>query len=128
MLYLANLALLLPFAALIVLMIVYRVTLVAQDFPYHCTIGMQLPASTTVLAYGILINLLYAAFFIKLSFYPNTAQRSVEHSASLRIMAKRHLSTSCVSLVATTVNFAILISQNGEERGLIAMMIASIVS
>ncbi|KAF7729216.1 hypothetical protein EC973_004745 [Apophysomyces ossiformis] len=124
--YIFNLALLVPYLALIILMALYRVTLVASEFPFHCTIGYQLPATAAVLAYGFLINCLYAGIFIKYYAFPNVAQQTSHQCSSLRMMAKRNLVAAIVSLIANTVNYAVMIAFQGQERGLLALSVSTI--
>ncbi|KAG0164356.1 hypothetical protein DFQ30_010077 [Apophysomyces sp. BC1015] len=107
-------------------MAVYRVALISDQFPFHCTIGYQLPATAAVLAYGFLINLLYAIIFIKYYAFPNVAQQTSHQCSSLRMMAKRNVIASIVSLIANTANYAVMIAFQGQERGLMALSVATV--
>ncbi|KAI9497731.1 hypothetical protein BDB00DRAFT_881603 [Zychaea mexicana] len=125
-LYLINLALLLPYTALIVLMIVFRIALVDETSPFHCTIGYQLPASAATLTYDAFISLLYTGIFVKYAIFPNTAQQTAHQASSLRIMARRSIIATVVSMVTATVNYCVLIGFDGQERGLIASTICAL--
>ncbi|KAI7849991.1 hypothetical protein BDC45DRAFT_447641 [Circinella umbellata] len=125
-LYLVNLGLLLPYIALIVLMIIYRNAQVEETAPFHCTIGFQLPASAATLTYDILISSLYTGIFIKYALFPNTAQQTAHQATSLRIMARRSIVATVVSMVTAIVNYCVLIGFNGQERGLVASTICAL--
>ena len=126
--YLIHLGLLVPYLALFVLQIVYRIQMVAEEYPYHCTIGFQLPASVTTLAYDILLSLLYTGFFVKYAFYPSVAQQTAHQAVSLRIIAQRSIVASTMAIFASAINYCVLIGLDGQMRGLLETSIISIVS
>lgn len=125
--YLLNLGLLLPNIAIIILQIVFRIDMVAESFPFHCTVGMQLPASVISLAYDVVLSVLYIGVFIKYYCFPNTAQQTAHQSSSLHMMAKRNIIAATVSLLTSCANYIVLISLNGFERGLVASSSAALV-
>lgn len=125
-LYLINLSLLLPYIGLIALMVTYRIALVNEAYPFHCTIGFQLPATAATLGYDALISLLYTGIFVKYAFFPNTAQQTAHQASCLRLSAKRTIVATVVSLVTTAINYCVLIGLDGQERGLLASSICSL--
>ncbi|KAI8369287.1 uncharacterized protein BYT42DRAFT_549003 [Radiomyces spectabilis] len=125
-LYIFNLVLLTPYLGLMILMIVYRVALVHDEFPYHCTIGFQLPASISVLSYDILMNFLYLGIFIKFCLFPNTAQQTTRHASSLHVMAKRSTIAVLISLITVAANYILMVVMEGAERGLIALTMSTL--
>lgn len=126
--YLIHLGLLVPYLALFVLQILYRIQLVASEYPYYCTIGFQLPASVTTLAYDILLSLLYTGFFVKYAFFPSVAQQTAHQAVSLRIIAQRSIVATTMALVASAVNYCLLIGLDGQTRGLLETSVISVVS
>lgn len=125
--YLMNLGLLLPYIAVVILQIVFRVDFVANSFPFHCTVGMALPASIVSLGYDATLSILYISIFVKYYCFPNTAQQTAHQSSSLHMMAKRNIIAATVSLTTSCANYIILISLNGIERGLVASTSAALV-
>ncbi|KAG2190424.1 hypothetical protein INT46_000128 [Mucor plumbeus] len=125
-LYLINLGLMLPHIAIILLQILYRVNVVNNEYPFHCTVGFDLPASAAALCYDVLLSLLYIAIFIKYYCFPNTAQQTAHQSSSLHMMAKRNIIAAITALITSNANFIILISSNGHERGLVASSVSAL--
>lgn len=125
--YLINLALLLPYIAIIILQIVFRIDFVDNSFPFHCSVGMELPASIISLGYDVILSVLYISIFIKYYCFPNTAQQTAHQSSSLHMMAKRNSIAAFVSLLTSCANYIILISLKGVERGLVASSSAATV-
>lgn len=125
-LYLINLGLLVPYIGLIALMVNYRIALVNEAYPFHCTIGFQLPATAATLGYDALISLLYTGIFAKYALFPSTAQETAQQASSLRLIAKRTIVATLVSLATTAINYCVLISLDGQERGLLASSICSL--
>ncbi|ORY98522.1 hypothetical protein BCR43DRAFT_470775 [Syncephalastrum racemosum] len=124
--YLINLGLLLPYLALIALMVVFRIAQVSEAYPFHCTIGYQLPASAATLGYDALISVLYTATFIKYAMFPNTAQQTAHQASSLRLIARRSIVATVTSLITAAINYCVLIGLDGQERGLIASSICAL--
>jgi uncharacterized membrane protein (DUF485 family) len=127
-LYLVNLGLLLPVFAIIILQIIFRVNIVEADYPFHCSVGFELPASVISLGYDALLNVLYAGIFIKYYCFPTTEQQTAHQSSSVRVMAKRNAIAAVISLLVLCINYIILICFNGSERGLVASSLVAIVS
>ncbi|KAI8080665.1 uncharacterized protein B0P05DRAFT_539089 [Gilbertella persicaria] len=125
-LYIINLVLLLPNIAVVLLQIMYRVNLVADTYPYHCTVGFDIPASALSLCYDTLLSALYIGIFIKFYCFPNTAQQTAHQSSSLHMMAKRNAIAAITTLITSCANFIILISLKGHERGLVASSICAL--
>lgn len=125
-LYLINLGLMLPHIAVILLQIMFRVNVVASEYPFHCTVGFDLPASAVALCYDVLISILYIAIFIKFYCFPNTAQQTAYQSSSLHMMAKRNAIAAIIALTTSSANFVILICLNGHERGLVASSVSAL--
>lgn len=125
--YLMNLGLLLPNIAIMILQIVFRIDIVANEFPFHCTVGMQLPASVISLAYDVILSILYISIFVKFYCFPNTTQQTAHQSSSLHMMAKRNIIAASISLTTSCANYIVLISLQGVERGLVASTSAALV-
>ncbi|CAO3669880.1 hypothetical protein G6F70_001010 [Rhizopus microsporus] len=125
-LYLVNLGLLLPVFAVIILQIIFRINIVEADYPFHCSIGFELPASVISLSYDALLNILYAGIFIKYYCFPTTEQQTAHHSPSIRVMSKRNAIAAVISLLVLCINYIILICFNGSERGLVASSLVAI--
>lgn len=124
--YLINLALLLPNLAVILVQILFRVNVVSDTYPYHCTVGMALPASVISLGYDVLLSCLYIGIFIKYYCFPTTAQQTAHQSSSLHMMAKRNSIAAIAALITSCANYIILISLNGLERGLVASSVSAL--
>ncbi|KAI7903686.1 uncharacterized protein BX663DRAFT_507294 [Cokeromyces recurvatus] len=125
-LYLINLGLLLPLVVTILLQIIYRINIVEDSFPFHCTVGFDLPASAATLCYDIFMCLLYIAIFIKFYCFPNTSQQTAHQSSSLHMMSKRNSIAAAIALITMAINYTILIYFNGRERGLVASSVSSL--
>ncbi|KAI8147955.1 hypothetical protein BJV82DRAFT_594056 [Fennellomyces sp. T-0311] len=124
--YWVGLGLLTPYIALIILMILNRVTEIAEESPYHCTFGFKLPGSIPTLCYDFFITMLCAAIFVKFYAFPNVAQQTTQQAGSLRLMAKRNIVASVVACLTATANYVIMIVFRGEERGLLALSVSTL--
>lgn len=118
--YLTNLALLIPNLAVMIIQIIFRVNVVSETYPYHCTVGMGLPASVVSLGYDILLSFVYIGIFFKYYYFPTTAQQTAHQSSSLHMMAKRNCIAAVAALITTCANYVVLISLNNSMRGLVA--------
>ncbi|CAO3617525.1 unnamed protein product [Cunninghamella blakesleeana] len=126
-LYLISLGLVLPYIGIVVLMVLMKITIVSTDYPYHCNIGYQLPATASVLAYDFIMNLMFAIVFIKYTVSPSNAQQTSHQSSSISLMAKRSIVVSIVSLLTSVLNYSILIlSEGGAPRGLMTMTVSTL--
>ncbi|KAJ8653729.1 hypothetical protein O0I10_010651 [Lichtheimia ornata] len=125
-LYLVGIGLVVPYIGLVALMVVYRVALVNEEYPFHCLIGMELPASAAGLAYDVIVSLVFSGIFIKYGYFPNTAQQTAHQASSLRIIARRSLVATLVALVTAAIHYCVLIFMGGQQRGLIASTIAAL--
>jgi hypothetical protein len=123
-----HLGLLLPVFAIMIIQIVFRINIVADTYPYHCTIGLELPASIISLAYEVLLSVLYIGMFIKFYCFPTTAQQTAHQSSSLHMMAKRNSIAAIASLITSLSQYIILIGLHGLERGLVASSVSALVS
>jgi hypothetical protein len=123
--YMMLLALLLPMFAIIIVQIVFRVDVVGDSFPYHCNVGLALPASVISLGYDVVLSVLYIGIFVKFFCFPNTAQQTAHQSSSLHMMAKRNIMAASIALITSCANYIILIGLNGLERGLVASSVAT---
>ncbi|KAG0744689.1 hypothetical protein G6F57_002688 [Rhizopus arrhizus] len=119
-LYLLSLGLLLPSLAIIIIQIVFRINVVSVNYPFHCTVGLELPASIVSLGYDALLTIMYSAIFMKFYFFPTAAQQTAPHSSSLHMMAKRNAIAAIIASFTICVNYIILLCLNGSERGLVA--------
>lgn len=127
-LYVCNMCMMVPYIGLVIMMVVYRETLVSADYPFFCEIGYQLPASAAVLGYDFCVNIMFAGIFIKHAFCPNTAQQTSHQSSALHLMANRNIVVAVISALMTVVNYGVIILYNGSPRGLMTMTISAIVS
>lgn len=127
-LYLLSLGLLLPSLAIIIIQIVFRINVVSVNYPFHCTVGLELPASIVSLGYDALLTIMYSAIFMKFYFFPTAAQQTAPHSSSLHMMAKRNAIAAIIASFTICVNYIILLCLNGSERGLVASSSTSLVS
>ncbi|KAI9268793.1 hypothetical protein BY458DRAFT_456754 [Sporodiniella umbellata] len=118
--YLVSLGLVIPSFATIVLQIFFRINVVAEDYPFHCTVGLELPASIFSLIYDVVVNLAFACIFLKFYYFPTTTQQTAHQSNTLPIMAIRNFIITIISLVTLGINYVLLIVFSGYERGLVA--------
>ncbi|GAA5798773.1 hypothetical protein EDC94DRAFT_566925 [Helicostylum pulchrum] len=125
-LYLINLGLLIPNIAIAVIQIIYKSNIIADEFPFHCSVGMDLPASIISLAYDVILSFLYIGIFVKYYCFPNTAQQTAHQSSSLHLMAKRNVIAAVAAMVTSCANYIIIIGLNGIERGLVASSVAAL--
>ncbi|CAO3663542.1 unnamed protein product [Rhizopus stolonifer] len=127
-LYLLSLGLLVPLLGITIIQIVFKTNVVEVDYPFHCIVGLELPASVVSLGYDALLAAMYSAIFIKFYCFPTTAQQTAHHSSSLHMMAKRNAMAAVLALAALCANYIILLCLNGSERGLVASTSTAIVS
>lgn len=122
-LYRFNLALLLPYVGIFILMILYRVAYITDDGNYYCHIGLDLPATLSLVGYDFFITSYYTLMFVRMLVWPNQnmANSSAGTQTSLRYVAKRNLVAAIVALVVSTANVVILITLHGVERGLVCL-------
>ncbi|GAB5587277.1 hypothetical protein Unana1_02177 [Umbelopsis nana] len=122
-LYRFNLALLLPYVGIFILMILYRVAYITDDGNYYCHIGLDLPATLSLVGYDFFITTYYTLMFVRMLIWPNQnmANSSAGTQTSLRYVAKRNLVAAVVALVVSTANVVILITLHGVERGLVCL-------
>lgn len=123
-----NVIILFPYIALVVLMIYYRVIDVAQELPYHCTIGYKLPASITVLCYDIFVILMFTLMFAKYHYMPTPAQRDSQYAVAIRITTGRNALIGVAALITSLVKYGLTISYQGGLRGLVATCVTILVS
>ncbi|KAI9490978.1 hypothetical protein BDB00DRAFT_522316 [Zychaea mexicana] len=124
--YWIGIGLLVPYIALITLMIINRVTVIEPEHPYHCTIGTKLPGVIPTLCYDCFFTLLCIAIFVKCYAFPTVAQQTSPQSMSLKIMAKRNIIVTVVACITATINYTIMIVLDGQERGLLALSITTL--
>ncbi|KAI9263210.1 hypothetical protein BDA99DRAFT_509587 [Phascolomyces articulosus] len=124
--YWIGVGLLVPYIGLMILMILNRVTEVATEKPFHCTFGFKLPGSIPVLSYDCFITLLCTAIFVKAYAFPNMAQQTTPQASSIKVMAKRNIVGSIVACITATINYTVMIVLQGQERGLLALSIATL--
>lgn len=122
-LYRFNIALLIPYVAIFVLMIVFRTAYITDDGSYYCHIGLALPATLSLVGYDFIITSYYTIQFIRTLIWPNknVASSTAGMQTSLRYVAKRNLVAAVVALIVSTANVIILISLDGVERGLVCL-------
>lgn len=116
-----------PNIAVIILQIIFRINIVENEFPYHCTVGLEIPAISASLCYDVLLIALYILIFVKFYFYPNTAQQTAYQSSSLHVMSMRNCIAAIVLLLSSAAYYIILIALNNRERGLIASSVVALV-
>ncbi|CDS12491.1 hypothetical protein LRAMOSA04685 [Lichtheimia ramosa] len=125
-LYLVGIGLVIPYIGLVALMVAFKVALVNEEYPFHCLIGMELPASAAGLAYDVIVSMVFSGIFIKYGYFPNTAQQTAHQASSLRLIARRSLVATLVSLVTAAIHYCVLIMMGGQQRGLIGSTIAAL--
>ncbi|KAF9938406.1 hypothetical protein BGZ65_012913 [Modicella reniformis] len=118
MLYRINLALLMPYFGIFSLMIIYRVSEVQEDGA--CYIGLLPPASVTLILYDIFISSWLTVLFIR-PLMSSTSLLQGPSKGKLRIVARRTLMGSIISLFLSTANVITLVLFKGQERGLICL-------
>jgi hypothetical protein len=125
--YLINLGLLVPQIGVIALQLIFRANDVSTEYPYHCTVGMELAASAVSLCYDVLLSVLYMSIFIKYYCFPNAIQQTAHQSTSLHMMAMRNIIATVVTFFASCANYLLMIFLQGRERGLVASSCTSLV-
>jgi len=118
-LYRINLALLLPYLGIFVLMIVFRVSQLQPDG--QCKIGLLPPASVTLILYDIFISFWLTALFIR-PLLSSTSLLQGPSKGKLRDVARRTLMGSVIALCLSTANVFTLVLFQGHERGLICLV------
>ncbi|KAF9148225.1 hypothetical protein BG015_010061 [Linnemannia schmuckeri] len=128
-LYKVNLCLLLPYIAVITLMIIFRharINKLGQVDPVdehrlgHCDIGLGEAATYPLIFYDIFVSCWLTFLFI----WPLMSSTSLLQGPSkgrLRDVARRTLMGCVMSLIISTGNVASLITSQGWERGLICL-------
>jgi len=112
-----NMLLLLPFFAILVLMIMFRIHEIHPETG-ECTIGLQHIATIPLVVYDAFFNTYLTALFVY-PLYVNTGRLSV--NSKLRNIAQRTFIGSTVALVVTVANILILIAQNGRELAFLCL-------
>jgi hypothetical protein len=100
---------------------------IGSEYPFHCTVGLGLPAAAVTLCYDVLLSLMYFVIFIKFYCFPNTAQQTAHQSSSLHMMSKRNSIAAITALLTSCANYIIMITMGGHERGLLASSICALV-
>ncbi|KAG0235602.1 hypothetical protein BGW42_005041 [Actinomortierella wolfii] len=118
MLYRVNLILLVPYAGILALMIVYRVAEIRPNG--HCMIGLLKPASLTLILYDIFISSWLTLLFIR-PLMSSTSLLQGPSKGKLRDVARRTLLGSIIALILSSANVFTLVYFNGHERGLICL-------
>ncbi|CAO3621689.1 unnamed protein product [Cunninghamella blakesleeana] len=121
-----NIIILLPYVAVIALMIYYRVIFVNDTAPFHCWIGYELPAAITALAYDLLVTLVFTGTFAKYHFYPSQAQQASQYAMSLKITTQRNIIIGIVSIVTCLVKYILLAVYTQGLRGLIVTCVTTL--
>ncbi|KAF9135628.1 hypothetical protein BGW39_001508 [Mortierella sp. 14UC] len=126
-LYRINLALLLPYIVVVVLMIKYQHSRINNDdwdvpeFTYgHCDIGLGAPATFPLIFYDIFVSCWLTFLFIR-PLMSSTSLLQGPSKGKLRDVARRTLMGCVISLMISTGNVASLITSRGWERGLICL-------
>ncbi|KAI8061722.1 hypothetical protein BC940DRAFT_309923 [Gongronella butleri] len=125
-LYNFNVIALLPYVALIALMVYYRVVFVADAAPYHCWIGFRWPASITTLAYEVIITIMFTVLFAKSYYYPTQVQQGSQYAMSIAITCRRNMIIGVVALVTSGVKYALTVAYQDGLRGLILTCVTSL--
>lgn len=99
-------------------MVGYRKAIVkGVDVARTCYIGLDTPASVSLLLYDFLMNLYLTILFVQPLWRPNLSH----HSRNLRRLAKRTCIGCVLSLTITTINLVTLSVFHGEELGAICL-------
>ncbi|KAG0350700.1 hypothetical protein BG005_009769 [Podila minutissima] len=119
LLYKINLVLLVPYVGILALMIVYRNAWIG-DSDGHCYIGLQQPASLTLILYDIFISTWLTVLFIR-PLMSSTSMLQGPSKGKLRDVARRTLLGSIIALILSSANVFTLVYFKGKERGLICL-------
>lgn len=125
--YMVGVALLLPYIAVVLLMILNPFIELDSEAPYHCTIGYGLMGSVPALCYDVFLTTLSASFFLKSYFFPSIAQKNSNLLGALKIKAKRNLVVSMVACLTAIFSRLLLILLGGRERGLVMLSVCTLV-
>ncbi|KAH8556589.1 hypothetical protein BGW37DRAFT_19005 [Umbelopsis sp. PMI_123] len=122
-LYRINLALLTPYIAIFVLLLLYHNAYIVEDGTYFCLFHLRMEASLPLVIYDFFITTYYTLVFIKMLIWPsqNMTNNSPSAQTSLRYVAKRNLVAAVVALLVSSANIVILIALDGVERGLVCL-------
>ncbi|KAG0211822.1 hypothetical protein BGX33_004015 [Mortierella sp. NVP41] len=127
-LYKVNLALLLPYIAVVVLMIIFRHARINDADSHatdpdkwgHCEIGLADPATFPLIFYDIFVSCWLTFLFIR-PLMSSTSLLQGPSKGKLRDVARRTLMGCVISLMLSTTNVASLIVARGYERGLLCL-------
>ncbi|KAF9201339.1 hypothetical protein BGZ49_008402 [Haplosporangium sp. Z 27] len=118
-----NVALLSPFAAIVVLAIKFRVSLITEDG--ECVIGLTTEASSPLIAYDVLINIWLTALFMR-ALISSTSQLQGPSKIKLRTVALRTFYGSILSLFLSTSNIVAIVVFDGRERGVLCLALCAL--
>ncbi|KAF8975309.1 hypothetical protein BGZ52_009039 [Haplosporangium bisporale] len=120
LLYKINLALLVPYAGILALMIYYRNATIDYEKNAQCIIGLEKPASLTLILYDMFISTWLTVLFIR-PLMSSTSMLQGPSKGKLRDVARRTLLGSLIALLLSSANVFTLVYFDGQERGLICL-------
>ncbi|GJJ69048.1 hypothetical protein EMPS_01394 [Entomortierella parvispora] len=115
-LYKVNLALMLPYVAVITLMVVFRVASL-DDNNEQCFIGLKRAGALPLILYDLAMSTWLTYLFLR-PLMSSTSLLQGPSKGKLRDVARRTLMGSVVSMMLSSANIFTLVYFNGWERGL----------
>jgi hypothetical protein len=101
------------YGAIFALMIFGRISYIKED--RQCVIGLEKPASLSLLLYDLLLNVFLTAMFL----FPLQQNHSL--NPKLKIVARRTLAAATMALLTSAVNIAVLTILHGQEYGWVCL-------
>ncbi|KAF8940579.1 hypothetical protein EDD21DRAFT_381164 [Dissophora ornata] len=117
-LYKVNLALMLPYIAVITLMVVFRNSKIEDGG--MCYIGLLRPGALPLILYDIFMSCWLTFLFLR-PLMSSTSLLQGPSKGKLREVARRTLLGSLIALMLSSANIFTLVYFNGRERGLICL-------
>ncbi|KAG0323138.1 hypothetical protein BGZ99_002914 [Dissophora globulifera] len=117
-LYKVNLALMVPYVAVITLMVVFRTAHVEDTG--KCYIGLLRPGALPLILYDIVMSTWLTFLFLR-PLMSSTSLLQGPTKGKLRDVARRTLMGSIIALLLSSANIFTLVYFNGRERGLICL-------
>ncbi|CAE6529074.1 unnamed protein product [Rhizoctonia solani] len=111
--YLGCLITMLPYAAIVILMLIGRVAYFRDD--RSCIIGLKAYASLSLLIYDLYINIFLTGMFLWPLF------RSRLSNPKIKKMAMRTLAAAFAGLTTSTINIAVLTIMHGQQLGWVCL-------
>lgn len=118
-LYKINLILMTPYAGVITLMVLHRVSRINKDTG-ECTIGLTRAGALPLILYDIVMSIWLTFLFLR-PLMSSTSFLQGPSKGKLREVARRTLMGSIIALILSSANIFTLVYFNGDERGLVCL-------